>query len=528
MNNRIVTWAAVACLSAYASSVGAVALGEMRALSALGEPLKLRLVLTDLAAVNPADVRVVLAPADDYTRLGLIPPLGAEQWQVAMQNDKGLSALITGAAAQQDANVSFLVQLIWPGNLSIQQVTMVLLPALPAADPVMSEPVLPGTVSAPEPVLPGSASLSLPPAASPADATTAPLPAEIEQIAIAPSTARVRAGDTLSQLAMAWALPQASLQQRQQVLAESNPQLFVAGNINLLKRGAIIRYPLASGVTLPDAKQAAAWLAERQSAAAQMATEAGTVSLDQPALSAAPEAGSPEANEEVTLTLVSPDAAKANAQSVAEEEQAADQLGELNAKKNALLAERAALQAELTALEKSGSTQDARLQVLDARLAQLNATPATAKPVSAESSSTESGIRPSWVAAAVGFFLALLVVMRRRAAAASAAASAARTAPVVAPESDYVAFEPLETLPTPPWTGSSALVAEEAVRESAEEEYDFLTDAESAALQTRLDLAQAYIDMQETDLAKELLRTVVARGNAEQRTQASSLLDSLA
>ena len=127
-----------------------------------------------------------------------------------------------------------------------------------------------------------------------------------------------------------------------------------------------------------------------------------------------------------------------------------------------------------------------------------------------------------------GFFLALLVVMRRRAAAASAAASAARTAPVVAPESDYVAFEPLETLPTPPWTGSSALVAEEAVRESAEEEYDFLTDAESAALQTRLDLAQAYIDMQETDLAKELLRTVVARGNAEQRTQASSLLDSLA
>ena len=517
MNNRIVTWAAVACLSAYASSVGAVALGEMRALSALGEPLKLRLALTDLTAVNPADVRVVLAPADDYTRLGLIPPLGAEQWQVAMQNDNGLSALITGTTVQQDPNVSFLVQLIWPGNISVQQVTTVLLPALPAADPVMAEPVLPVTVPVTEALLPGAAALSVAPATSAVDAPAAVTPpAEIEQILAAPSTARVRPGDTLSQLAMTWALPQTSLQQRQQVLAEKNPQLFVDGNIHQLKRGAIIRYPLASGLTLPDAAQAAAWLAARQSAVVPAENEA---SLDQPALSSAPESVSTEANEEVTLTLVSPDAAKAGAQSVAKEVEVADQLGELNAKKNALLAERAALQAELAALEKSGSNQDARLKVLDARLAQLNASPAEIK--------TESGIRPSWVAAVVGFFLALLVVMRRRAAAASAAASAARTAPVVVPESDYVAFEPLETLPTPPWTKSSAMIADESASTSAEEEYDFLTDAESAALQTRLDLAQAYIDMQEIELAKELLHTVIERGNAEQRTQASTILDNL-
>ncbi|MES3040883.1 MAG: FimV/HubP family polar landmark protein [Pseudomonadota bacterium] len=517
MNNRIVTWAAVACLSAYASSVGAVALGEMRALSALGEPLKLRLALTDLAAINPADVRVVLAPADDYTRLGLIPPLGAEQWQVAMQNDNGLSALITGTTAQQDPNVSFLVQLIWPGNISVQQVTTVLLPALPVADLAMAEPVLPVVVPEIEPVSPGAVSLSLPSAAVSTLGTAATLPVAIEQIPAAPATARVRAGDTLSQLAMVWALPQASLQQRQQVLAESNPQLFVDGNIDQLKRGAIIRYPLPSGLTLPDAAQAAAWLAARQSAVVPAENEAG---LDQPALSSAPESVSPEINEEVTLTLVSPDAAKAGAQSVAEEEAAADQLGELSAKKSALLAERAALQAELAALEKSGSNQDARLKVLDARLAQLNARPAEVN--------IESGIRPSWVAAAVGFFLALLLIMRRRAAAASAAASATRTAPVLAPESDYVAFEALETLPTPPWTKSSAMIADEAALASAEEEYDFLTDAESAALQTRLDLAQAYIDMQEIALAKELLHTVIERGSAEQRTQASTILDNLA
>ena len=61
----------------------------------------------------------------------------------------------------------------------------------------------------------------------------------------------------------------------------------------------------------------------------------------------------------------------------------------------------------------------------------------------------------------------------------------------------------------------------------AEAEYDFMSDAESAALQTRLDLAQAYIDMQETDLAKELLQTVITRGSAEQQTLAKQILDSL-
>jgi len=309
------------------------------------------------------------------------------------------------------------------------------------------------------------------------------------------------------------------LQQRQQVLAESNPQLFVAGHINQIKRGAIIRYPLTSELTLPSAAQARAWLAARQAEARDSTSE----KLDQPALSAAqPEAAASAKNEEVTLTLVSPATTQANAQSVVDEA-AADQLGELNAKKNTLLAERAALQAELAELEASGSTQDARLKVLDARLAALN----TPTSTTAASEPAGDSIRSSWVAAVVGLFLALLIVMRRRAAAASAA-SAAQATPAAMPENDYVAFEPLEVLPVPTWVAAPGEAAETATVQSADEEYDFLTDAESAALQTRLDLAQAYIDMQEFALAKELLHTVMTRGSAEQRMHASNLFDSLA
>lgn len=525
MNNRIVAWAAVACLSACASSAGAVALGEMRALSALGEPLRLRLALTDLAAVNPADVSVILAPADDYARLGLIPPLGAEQWQVAMRNDNGLSALISSDAVPQDPNLSFLVQLIWPGNMRVQQVTAVLLPAVvSAAEPVMVIPTLPQAVPDADEPSAGAASVVVAPAPA---ASVDGKAAGIEEIAAEPATARVKSGDTLSGLARGWYLPKATLQQRQQVLASSNPQMFIAGNINLLKRGAVIRYPLAHGVTLPDARQAAEWLAARQTSAA-----ADNPSLDAPALSAQPASDSTAADQEVTLTLVNPGSISKSAQASGDEAEAASEMSRLLARKNALLAERAALQAELKALEASGSRQDARLKVLDARLAQLNApsTPAASAPSASPDEAGSPNTR--WVAVAVGLLLALLLVLRRRAAAATAAATASQ--PVPPPENDYVAFEPLEALPVPAWRAESpeATVPEAShpasVAGDPDEEYDFLSDAESAALQTRLDLAQAYIDMQETELARELLSAVVSRGNASQRAQASSLLASLA
>ena len=549
MNNRIVSWAAVACLSAYSCSAYAVALGEMRVLSALGEPLKIQLVLSDLGAVAASDTRVILAPAEDYSRLGLIPPVGSDQWQVLMQNTGSVTAVISGVEPQQEANLNFLVQLIWPGNIRVQQVTAVLLPEMTPAAPALAEaPQLAETLATTDLTAPGTATLTvdsvaptLPPPVEPALGAKAFVD-PIEQIAAEPVTGRVKAGDTLTGLAKAWPLPQASLEQKQQLLAESNPRIFVDGNINQLKRGALLRYPLSTGLTLPESEQAREWLAARQ-AAANTQTHAP---LDQPALSAAPATSATEGSEEVTLTLISPKAADSTEAAQAEA-LIADELAQLATQKNTLLAERAALQAELAGLENAGQDKDARLKVLDAKLAQLNAVKPSAEPMTTapKEPAAESSIRPSWVAAAVGFFIALLIILRRRAAAASNAALVARAAPIVPVANDYVAFEPLESLPTPPWTAAhsapepevSPFIEPEQVgmnepieaeaEVEAEAEYDFMSDAESAASQTRLDLAQAYIDMQETDLAKELLQTVITRGSAEQQTQAKQILESL-
>ncbi|HEY0891842.1 MAG TPA: FimV/HubP family polar landmark protein, partial [Cellvibrio sp.] len=53
-------------------------------------------------------------------------------------------------------------------------------------------------------------------------------------------------------------------------------------------------------------------------------------------------------------------------------------------------------------------------------------------------------------------------------------------------------------------------------------ELDFLADADEAA--TKLDLARAYIDMGDSEGAKDILSEVLGEGNDEQRKEANELL----
>ncbi len=67
--------------------------------------------------------------------------------------------------------------------------------------------------------------------------------------------------------------------------------------------------------------------------------------------------------------------------------------------------------------------------------------------------------------------------------------------------------------------------AESASEEELDSELDFLADADEAA--TKLDLARAYIDMGDSEGAKEILSEVSQEGNEEQRREAEELLERL-
>ena len=130
-----------------------------------------------------------------------------------------------------------------------------------------------------------------------------------------------------------------------------------------------------------------------------------------------------------------------------------------------------------------------------------------------------------------------MVLLRQRAQN-KEAASAAESAPESSKEDAVEAATEDRTEPTFDdifanlTAGSSSLGSyddEPAGDDDAEDEgeYDFLNDSESEAFQTRLDLAQAYLDMNEVDAARQLLVRVVEGGTSEQRARAKALIDEL-
>ncbi|MHC8343427.1 FimV/HubP family polar landmark protein [Pseudomonas sp. RT6P73] len=75
--------------------------------------------------------------------------------------------------------------------------------------------------------------------------------------------------------------------------------------------------------------------------------------------------------------------------------------------------------------------------------------------------------------------------------------------------------------------GEPTFTAEDAMASAADEpDFDFLSGTDEVA--TKLDLAQAYIDMGDNDGARDILNEVVAEGNSGQKSEAKEMLSHLA
>ncbi|MEK1835673.1 MAG: FimV/HubP family polar landmark protein, partial [Pseudomonas sp.] len=75
--------------------------------------------------------------------------------------------------------------------------------------------------------------------------------------------------------------------------------------------------------------------------------------------------------------------------------------------------------------------------------------------------------------------------------------------------------------------GEPSFTAEDALASAADEpDFDFLSGTDEVA--TKLDLAQAYIDMGDSDGARDILNEVVTEGDAGQKSEAKEMLSRLA
>lgn len=528
--------AVLACGLALAVPAAAITVSDMRVVSAVGEPLTVDIELADLFGTPEKDITVVAASAADHLRLGMTRPAWLGQLRFLVVRSEQGQVLARGSIAEvvQEPRVSFLVQIGWPGHVRLQQVAAtVRQPGDPVGTPAVIAPLTlptPTVIAAgtgeTAPATPAAEETTVIPAAAPA-ATPASVAADPATAAVvipaAGDSLDVRAGDTLSTLAESWDAADLSLAQRQQLLYQNNPGAFVNGDINRLRAGARLTLPAADGRSLPTSKQSAAWLrqAERGEAAA-LARPAEV------AAAAVPAAGAAD-NNEVTLTLVAPgkgDQGRAageagSAENAGEALQTRESLATAEQARARLLAERKALSEKLQGLTARSAEQEARLKVLNERLAAFDQNAQgvqAAKP--AADAGEDSGLSgETWVWIIFGGFLLTFLIIRMRSSDDDAPAKTdeERQEPTYA-EFTGDEFTPLPADPALAWPDEP----------ETEEEYDFLTDSEAEAHQTRLDLAQAYIEMKEVQPARDLLTMVQQGGTPEQRQRAGELLATLA
>jgi pilus assembly protein FimV len=251
----------------------ALGLGEIHLNSALNEPMNAEI---DLIAAGPDELsalRATLAAKDAFTRYGIERPpfLSTLTFKVGKSKDGRDVLLVRSSEAIPEPFVTFLVEVNWARGRLMREYTVLL-------DPPVYTPGERASTAAPV-----AAATTAPVAAPSARARTAPVatsPAATADTATAPAAAprrsgrspgrsagsassaggtpsansteassavgdsyRVAQGDTLTKIARSLRSgSQADIDQTMIAMYRSNPDAF-GGNINILRRGAVLRVP---------------------------------------------------------------------------------------------------------------------------------------------------------------------------------------------------------------------------------------------------------------------------------------------
>lgn len=223
----------------------ALGLGEIELQSYLNEPLDAQIVLPQSRGVNPNDVFVNVAPEAAYERVGLDRNLFLSKlrFQVITGSDGSLIVNISSREPLREPYLNFLLELTWPSGRLMREYAVLVDPPVYAEESGVQE-----TVSAP----------AAAPASTPASTTSQREPARSvesvrRQAEAEQSLGRGYQADTFGPTGPSdtlWTIASrvrpndsVSMQQVMLALQDLNPNAFIGGNINRLKRGEVLRIP---------------------------------------------------------------------------------------------------------------------------------------------------------------------------------------------------------------------------------------------------------------------------------------------
>ncbi len=249
---------AIAAASALSSGMAqALGLGGLTVKSSLNQPLLAEIELTQVEDLTAAQVVPSLATSAEFAQAGVGRTAVLDDLTFTpVVNPGGKSVLrITSTKPVRDPYVKFLVQVLWPSGRVLREYSLLL-------DPPKFSP----QVAAAAAQLPSTAPAATPdqaPAAQTPEPGSAPAPAA----AIEPKYTRYTTAnnDTLWEIA-ARVRTGGTVQQTMLAIQALNPDAFIAGNINRLKKGQVLRLPSPQEVRATPQPRAVAEVAEQNRA----------------------------------------------------------------------------------------------------------------------------------------------------------------------------------------------------------------------------------------------------------------------
>ena len=218
----------------------ALGLGEIELQSYLNEPLDAEINLPQSRGVDPGDVFVNVAPESAYERVGLSRNqfLSKLRFQVVTQNDGSLAVNVSSREPLREPYLNFLLEMTWPSGRLMREYAVLVDPPVYAEDSGVQEQVSAPAVTSvqPQPTSTARSNESV-----------------RRQTQARQSLSRGYQGNTLGPTQSSdtlWTIASrvrpndsVSMQQVMLALQDLNPDAFIGGNINRLKRGEILRVP---------------------------------------------------------------------------------------------------------------------------------------------------------------------------------------------------------------------------------------------------------------------------------------------
>lgn len=243
--------AGAALLSQLALAVG---LGELQLHSAMEERLVAEIDLLNVGDLNEHQMMVRLASPEDFENAGVDRDfrLSELRFEVSLDNPQRPVIRILSRQPIREPYLNFLIELRWPSGRLLREYTALLdLPTFAGA------PALGKTSAATAPRVaaesPGTAARTAPaypPRSAPRHGAATP-PTVVD----GDGRVQVRAGDTLWSIAQRARVPGATTHQVMQAIAAANPDAFIGGDINLIRRDAWLQIPDAAAMRAADASR---------------------------------------------------------------------------------------------------------------------------------------------------------------------------------------------------------------------------------------------------------------------------------